>query len=229
MSRLTEHLLRAIVLLGGTAVGLALCVGFLGSANAQTANAPAPTPLCGRTTTPATKLLLLTDQKAGDAPACMPSQAGGKGTAATVRTNEAGAVVWWYCPVTESATDPKLKGYALQFWANTWSRVLTSRFDIDAPVSDPRYQPVWCPYWDAMLAGVPDVPVPPPPPPAMATSSTLAYRLSPNGKALAGISGSVKRGLACDCTTPLKLGSLTYCAYAGAAAGVVAQCAPPKP
>jgi hypothetical protein len=129
--------------------------------------------------------------------------------------------VWWYCPRTATPDSTVVTGWGMQFLANTWARILTSRFDIEGSVKD--YQTVWCPHWDAMISGAPAVAAPLP---AMATASTTAFRLTRG--ALAGTAGTVARGTACECDRArLRVGTLTYCAFFGGAADVVAQCRAP--
>jgi hypothetical protein len=76
----------------------------------------------------------------------------------------------------------------------------------------------WC--------GPAPVPPAPPPAPAWATMSTITYNTS--GGALSGIAGSVALGVACNCAAPVRVGTATYCTFAGAPrATVVARCKQP--
>lgn len=46
------------------------------------------------------------------------------------------------------------------------------------------------------------------------TASIVSYYTSSSG--LTATAGIIQRGLLCDCTTPLKIGTVTYCTFAGA-------------
>ena len=58
------------------------------------------------------------------------------------------------------------------------------------------------------------------------TISTIAYNTTSGG--LVNIAGTITRGLTCDCTSPLKIGTATYCTFTGAAKPTIrASCAKP--
>lgn len=133
-----------------------------------------------------------------------------------VKWNINGAVPYWYCPTNEGA-------WRLNFAAATWSAMSTGTLKSDTPLADPKLTAVWCPHQAEMLAAAP----PPPQQPAgsYATSGLTAY--STTGGRLGARVGTVALGTACDCSKQkVMVGTAAYCAFAGSATGVVAQCKP---
>jgi hypothetical protein len=85
--------------------------------------------------------------------------------------------------------------------------------NLDAP--QPKDIPDWC-------GPLPVLPVSA----GFVTIGTIAYKTTTTG--LSGISGTITKGLACDCTSPLKIGTVTYCTFADAASPTIrASCAKP--
>lgn len=147
--------------------------------------------------------------------ACMPREFGGPGTALQIRTNAAGATVWWHCPLAKSPTDPTIVGWATVQSAGTWARILAGSFRVDTRMDDPALTPVWCPTWREVAASRPAVATSAPAPtPSWKTASILSYNAA--GGALTGLAGQITRGLACDCSAPLRVGASTYCPFTGA-------------
>lgn len=145
---------------------------------------------------------------------CMPAP-GGPGVGFTVKTNTAGVMTYWYC-----LKDGK---YKPQFGAASWARIASGSLKPDTPMSDPSLTPVWCPFQAEMYA---KKPADPPAANALVTISVISYNTTATG--LSSIAGTISKGLACDCTTSLKIGTVTYCTFAGAAKpSIRASCAKP--
>lgn len=155
----------------------------------------------------------------------------------TVRVNSAGAVVWWYCPISETrsvanwaaATHGWIAEHALQadlYAALAGPDPLASlnalaRTNVDKPLADPTIASIWCPFVQEMADATPGGWYHP----AMVTSGRVAYDSANN--ALSGFVGLINTGLACDCTSKIHVGASTYCTFAGAAKpSIVAQCKP---
>lgn len=133
-----------------------------------------------------------------------------------VKWNINGAVPYWYCPTAQGT-------WRLNFAAATWGAMRTGTLKADTPLADPALTAVWCPHQAEMLAAAP----PPPPQPAgsYVTSGLTAY--STTGGRLGVRVGTVALGTACDCAKQkVQVGTAAYCAFAGSAPGVVAQCKP---
>lgn len=185
-----------------------------GEAGAQTQALPCGAPAAGGA------IFQMADLPPGGKLLCMPAP-GGEGQKFTLRFNGAGVTSWWYCPVPMSPSDPAVAGYKLAFGAATWERLKAGDLKPDTSLADPALARVWCPHWAEMFAGIPAAP---PRPGSWATASGLSYLASKAG--LTGPAGPISRGLVCDCSAALRIGSSTYCPFTGAAAGVVALCKP---
>lgn len=149
--------------------------------------------------------------KSGGTFDCMPAP-GGPGVGLTFKTNTAGVMSYWYC-----LKDGK---YRTNFGAATWARLSSGDLKPDTPMADPSLTPVWCPFASEMFSKTPAAPVVG----AMATISIISYNTTATG--LGSIAGTITKGLACDCTTPLKIGTVTYCTFTGAAKpSIRASCA----
>lgn len=164
---------------------------------------------------PPVQVVYYTDvMTAGGKYQCLPSP-GGPGVNLTIKTNTAGVTTYWYC-----LKDGK---YVPNFGAATWAKLASGELKPDTPLADASLTPVWCPFQEEMLAKKPADPVAPS---AMVTNSIVSYNTTAGG--LTSSAGIITKGLACDCTTSLKIGTTTYCTFAGAAkASIRASCAKP--
>lgn len=143
---------------------------------------------------------------------CMPAP-GGPGVGFTVKTNTSGVMTYWYC-----LKDGK---YKPNFGAATWARIGSGSLKADTPMSDPSLTPVWCPYQAEMFAKKPADPVV-----GFVTIGLYSYETNAGG--LVSTVARISKGLACDCTSSLKIGTLTYCTFTGAAKpSIRASCAKP--
>lgn len=190
----------------GTAILLLGCLLLLllpAPAQAQAGGGPPDNPCA----VPApTVPVYYTDLTPGRPFACMPAP-GGPGKGLTVRYNSSGVTSYWYCP--DNVDKPSK--YSLSFGAATWARMAQGNLTPDTPMADPSLSVVWCPFASEMRANVPVVA----PVATWRTNAVTVFNVV--GTTLAGVVGSVPVGTACDCTKPVKIGSATYCTFAGAA------------
>lgn len=145
---------------------------------------------------------------------CMPTPMG-SGVNPTIKTNTDGGMVYWYC-----LKDGKYN----ENWAvGTWDRIRSGDTKIDTPISDPSLVKIFCQFQAEMYNNRPSAPVVPA---AMVTISIMSYNTTATG--LVSSAGVIAKGLACNCTSPLKIGTVTYCTFTGAAkASIRASCAKP--
>ena len=179
-------------------------------------------------------------QKITSSVRCAPSPVGA-GTLPFIRANKAGMFVWMWCPNGNT--------WGLSRVAATWTWLSNNNVVADGaaiaassdpigalnsalnknvtlPLADPSLTPVWCPYEAEVWASKPADIVPPPPPPVPGSwlTSGLSTYNSAAGR-LGAYAGIGARGRACNCTAPIRVGTFTYCTFAGAAtASIVAQC-----
>jgi predicted nucleic acid-binding Zn ribbon protein len=177
--------------------------------------------------------------------ACSPSPIG-VGSSATIRSNAAGVVAWWYCPapatggagalqfgaVTLAAMGDAVTAVSYQAVAAmtmpnpdlAFRNALTT--NVTLPLDDPALMPVWCPYWSEMQAGIPVV----------APAPVVSYVVAKNGTSttrpvymLAGgkLTSTILRApVGAACSGIVTIGSSTYGTFAGAPAPqAVAICA----
>lgn len=172
--------------------------------------------------------------------ACAPAPAGA-GTLPTLRTNGAGAVVWWYCkaagrwtPQWAAATAERLSvgsiaadAYAVAIAADPLAAVnALAAKNITLPLSDPSLTPVWCPFQQEMHDGTPAPDAPPAPAPAYLVAKNASYPTRPSYAVVAGVRAKTSKttaavGARCDATVTIVEGSTTYMQVA---AGLVAVC-----
>ena len=165
-------------------------------------------------------------------------------TAPTVRTNAAGATVWWYCKAG--------RDWAPSWAAATWAfmgasmttenaKLITQSADplaalntlskarAHTPLSDPALTPVWCPVQAEMFAGTPKSdPIPPPPLPAFVVAKNGSSATRPtytlkDGKVGPAATLKIPVGSACDMTVTIKVGTVTY---GQVQPGLLAVCVP---
>jgi len=171
---------------------------------------------------------------------CAPAPVG-TGTLPYIRANQAGMMVWMWCPSGNT--------WALSRVAATWAWLSTNNVvadgaaiaasadpiaalnaglnkNVSLPMGDPSLTPVWCPYEAQVWASKPAdiVPPPPPPPAGVWLTSGLSTYSSVNG-ALGLFAGLGAKGRTCDCTVPIKVGTSIYCTFTGASKpSIVAAC-----
>ena len=146
---------------------------------------------------------------------CMPAP-GGTGTAPIVRFNLKGVAAFWYCPDGSPPTR-----YLIMTGAATWARLATGSLTPDTPMADPSVSVVWCPHWEEAWKARPVVTAPG----VWKVAQSIAFNVNSTYTGLTSVAGSVPVGTACDCAKPAKIGTATYCTFAGAARPtVVGQC-----
>lgn len=178
---------------------------------------------------------------------CVPSPIG-TGTLPTLRWNKYGLTGWNYCPQPggkwttyfAAATWKELSGYNLVSDAavisaaadplTTMGQIIAQR--VNLPMSDPSLTPVWCPYWEEMVASKPaDTVITPPPGPkppqwvTPATGSFTLYKLV-GGKLSSVISGrKAPANAACDCSvTSITVAGSAICPLAAGPADEGTMC-----
>jgi hypothetical protein len=187
------------------------------SVMAQAASAPALSNPCN--VQPTNGYYVYRDYVAPIAPTCAAA------TPVQYSANSAGITSWRYCQQADQTWLPQWGALAAS--AATPSMLLDflkagpqpsavdiarlSALYVTKPLADPSMTPVWCPAWPTIWAGRPQ----PPAAPAWKTASTLAFTV--RAGALGGLAGTVRLGVACDCTAKTVIGSRTYCTFTGAA------------
>lgn len=168
---------------------------------------------------------------------CAPKPVG-TGTLPYIRANQAGMMIWMWCPVPVAGGT----SWALSRVAATWSWLSVNNVATDGaaiaasanpitalnsalnknvtlPLSDPSLTPVWCPYESEVWASRPADIVPPPPPPTVkyvSAGSGAIYSTS-GGKLVRVLAGRVATpGAACNSLVPpIMVGASTYLPLAG--------------
>ncbi len=176
------------------------------------------------------------------APECLPAALGGPG-ALILEANSVGAAAAWWCAPPGGRVALKL--YAVR-WASMTPGMALDAAALGLPGDNAarikamleRHQTgssldmcdVWGPIRDRINAAMP-APVPAPP-----TASWVVARFSlqptrPAYPVTAGVRGTAAAaqrapvGAACDCTSPIAEGPVTYCPFTGGAPGLVTACA----
>ena len=184
---------------------------------------------CGRPIALGAPVLKVLDLLGPETPARCAPPPGGTGTHPTVRMNAVGITAWMYCPRLGG-------GWSLQWAAGRWDalagvdvRSLTRQIfespdplvtlnmalsNINRLLDDPVMQPVWCPFVQDMLAGIP-APQLPPPAWLVAKNGTAATRpafaLTAAGARSYTSTSAATVGAPCDCKKSLIEGVTIFC------------------
>ena len=230
------HLFRTLILIAAWTIVILAWIAPL--AHGQTFGATNP---CGVPVPPGVVKFYTDTAAYSCAPGASPTS-----TALTVRANGAGAVAYWHCKAAGA--------WHVEWAAATWAFLGSTAKASDAmailaspaplatlnaiaatyphvPLADPSVAPVWCPVADEMWAATPPADPPPVVPPAfiVAPNGTAATRPAfavTNGVREFGSYSTAPVGAACDCSTKMVEGQITFCRVnpPTAAATLVASC-----
>lgn len=166
---------------------------------------------------------------------CLPKPFG-SGTAYTYKSNEAGAVIWWYCPGPDGRWQLSRAVATKEALSSGWDVFKAAKAIVAAPdpvaalnaamldnwtlpLADERLERVWLRYAARMQADRP---------PLWAVSPDGTSETAPVWQLAGGKfyerSDRATVGSACDCAAPAVINGVTWCTYAGAREGSVTAC-----